>query len=81
MSKIEDLTRVVISYEICETNLWRVSYEMTTSLKFCLSYGPLKLDSAPSKWTIRKRIVDTVVVNDVTCTRQSVITRVVIRFL
>ena len=28
-----------------------------------------------------KRIVDTGVANDVTCTRQSVITRVVIRFL
>ena len=31
--------------------------------------------------SIRNRIVDTDVVNDVTYTRQSVITRVVIRFL
>ena len=46
---IEDLTRVVISYEINETSLR--SYEMTTSVRFCLSYmyDPLKLDLAPSK--------------------------------
>ena len=31
--------------------------------------------------SVRKRIIDTDVVNDVTCERQSVITRVVIRFL
>ena len=31
--------------------------------------------------SVRKRIVDMNVVNDVTCTRQSVITRVGIRFL
>ena len=38
---------------------------------------------SPSKniISIRKRIVDMDVVNDATCTRQSVITRVVIRFL
>ena len=30
--------------------------------------------------SLRKRIVDIEVVNDVTCTRQSVIVRVVIRF-
>ena len=38
---IEDLTLVVISYEIYETSLWQVSYisyEMTTSVRFCLSY-------------------------------------------
>ena len=39
--KIEDLTLVVISYEIYETSLRRVSkisYEMTTSVRFSLSY-------------------------------------------
>ena len=35
---IEGLTRVVISYEIYETSLRRVSYEMTMSVRFCLSY-------------------------------------------
>ena len=35
---IEDLTLVVISYEIYETSLRRVSYEMTSSVRFCLSY-------------------------------------------
>ena len=56
-------------------------YEMTTSVRFCLSYDPLKLDFIAFKMdniSIRKRIVDTDVVNDVTSTRQSVITRVVI---
>ena len=44
---IEDLTLVVISYEINERSIWRVSYilyEMTTSVRFCLSYARLKLD-------------------------------------
>ena len=61
-----------------------ISCEMTTSVRFCLSYDPLKLDFIALKMSfisIRKCIVDTDVVNDVTCTRQSVITRVVIRFL
>ena len=34
----EDLIRVVISYEIYEKSLWRVSqisYEITTSVRFC----------------------------------------------
>ena len=47
MYEIKDLTRVVISYEIYETSLRRVSlisYEMTTSVRFCLSYVPLKWD-------------------------------------
>ena len=63
---------------------------MTTSVRLCLSYDPLngsvyhitvliahviKIVSAGI------RMVDTDVVNDVTSTRQSVITRVVIRFL
>ena len=42
---IEDLTGVVISYEIYETSLRRVScisYEMTTSVRFYLSYEPLE---------------------------------------
>ena len=57
---------------------------MTTSVRFCLLYDPFKRDFIAFKMNIisaRKRTVDTDVVNDVTCTRQSVITRVVIRFL
>ena len=61
---------------------------MTTSVRFCLSYtegfGPLKWDFVAFKMniiSIRKRIADTDVVNDVTCICQSVITRVVIQFL
>ena len=55
---------------------------MTT--RFYLSHDLLKLDFIAFKMdniSIRKRIVDTDVVNDVTRSRQSVITRVVIRFL
>ena len=56
---------------------------MTTSVRFCLSYNSLKWNFIAFKMnisSIRKRIVDTDVVNDVTNMRQSVITRVVIRF-
>ena len=38
---IEDLKRVIISYKIYKTSLRRVSsisYEMTTSVRFCLQY-------------------------------------------
>ena len=38
---------MVISYEIYETSLWQVSsisYEITTSVRFCLSYDHFKLD-------------------------------------
>ena len=41
----EDLTLAVISYEIYETSFRRessISYEMTTNVRFCLSYDPLK---------------------------------------
>ena len=46
--KIEDLPRVVISYKIYETSPRRVlqiscemtTCEMTTSVRFCLSYDP-----------------------------------------
>ena len=56
------------------------SYEMTTSVRFCLSYDPLQLDF--NAFTMDSIFQDdTDVVNDVTSTRQSVITRVVIRFL
>ena len=85
---IDDLlTRVVISYEIYETSLRRVSlisYEMITRIRSCLSFDPFKWDFIAYKINIisaRKRIVDTDVVNNVTSTRQSAITRVVIRFL
>ena len=43
----EDLTLMVILYEIYETSLRRVSYisyEMITSVRFCLSYDRFKLD-------------------------------------
>ena len=56
-----------------------ISYEMTTSV-----YGSLKSHFIAFKmsiFSIIKRIVDIDVVKDVTCTRQSVITRVVIRVL
>ena len=62
----------------------KFSYEMTTSVRFCLSYDLLKLDFIAFRMgniSSRKRIVDTDVVNDATRLRQSVITRVVIRFL
>ena len=49
---------------------------MTTNARFFLSCDPLKLDFV----AFEKVIVDTDVVNDVTSSRQSVITRVVIRF-
>ena len=57
---------------------------MTTSVRFCLSYDPIKRDFIAFKMdfiSIRKHIVDMDVVTDVMSTRQSVITRVVIRFL
>ena len=60
-----------------------ISYVMTTSVKFCLSYDPLKSDFIAFKMdniSSRKRIADMDAVNGVTSTRQSVITRVVIRF-
>ena len=71
---------MVISYEIYETSLRRVSlisYEMTTRVRFFLSFDPLKWVFIAFKLNIislRKRIVDTDVVNDVTRSRQSVIT-------
>ena len=43
----------------------RILYKMTTSVRFCLSYDPLKWDSIAFKMNIistRKRIVDTDVV-------------------
>ena len=56
---------------------------MTASVKFCLSQDPLKWDFIAFKMniiSIIKRIVDIDVVNNVTRSRQSVITGVVIRF-
>ena len=51
---------MVISYEIPETSLRRVShisYKMTTSVRFCLSYDPLNGILSPLKWHyfIKKR--------------------------
>ena len=48
---------------------------MTTSVRFCLSFDPLKWDFIALKINIiskGKRSVDSCVVNDVTRTRQSV---------
>ena len=56
---------------------------MTTSVRFCLSYEPLKVYFIAYRIDnilTRKRIVDMDVVIDVTSTRQSVITRVAILF-
>ena len=56
---------------------------MTMKVRFCLSYDPLKWDFITFKMnsiSIRKCIADMDVVNDVTFTRQNVITRVAIRF-
>ena len=61
-----------------------ISYEMTTSVRFCLSNDLLKWDFIAFKIkiiSIRKRIVDMDVLSDVTHSGQSVITRVAIRFL
>ena len=61
----------------------QVSYAMTTSVRFCLSYDPLKLDFIAFKMDNISRsehFVDTDVVNDVKSTHQSIITRVIIRF-
>ena len=68
----EDLTRMVISYEIT-TSISSV-YHMTQKIGDFLAFKMNIL-------SICKHIIDTYVVNDVTCTRKIVITRVVIRFL
>ena len=60
-----------------------ISYEMTMSVRFCLSYDPMKWAFIAFKMniiTIGKHVVDTDVVNDVACALKSV-TCVVIRFL
>ena len=57
---------------------------MTKSVRVCLSYDPLKIEFyrfQNGQYFKKKRIVVKDVVNDVTTARQSVITRVVIRFL
>ena len=49
---IEDLTRVVISKEIYERSLQRdslISYEMTTSVRFCFPYDHVNSDSIAFK--------------------------------
>ena len=61
-----------------------ISYERTTSVGFCLLRNALKWDFIAFIMqiiSIRKRNVDMEVVNDVTRLRQSIITRVVIRFV
>ena len=57
--------------------------DQKTYIRFCLSYVPLKRDSFALKMNIvliKEHIVDMDVVNDVTCTRLSVITRVVMTY-
>ena len=78
---------MVISYEIDETSLRRVSsisYERITSVRFCLSFDSLKIGfyllQNGQYFKKKKLITDTDVVSDVTFTRQCN-TRVVIRFL
>ena len=78
---------------MCNGNLFVVEKNSTFSrikilasqaVRSCLSYDPLKLDFIAFKTniiSIRKYIVDTDIVNDVTFSPKSVITRVVIRFL
>ena len=59
------------------------SYEMTTSVRFRLSYNPVNFEFIAHKMnniSKRKRMVDTYVIDDDTCTRQCVNQRVVIRF-
>ena len=56
--------------------------KITTSVRLCLSYEPLKCDFITFKIniiSIRKRIADMYVVKDVTCTRQSTNTRDMIK--
>ena len=56
-----------------------ILYEMTTSVRVCLSYDALKMGFCCLQneyYFNTKHYVDTNVVNDVTSTRQNVITRV-----
>ena len=51
--------------------------EMTTSVRFCLSYDPLKWDFVTFKMNImsvRKCTIVSCAVHDVTCTHQNVMT-------
>ena len=69
---IEDLTQVVISYE------------MTTSVRFVLSYDILNTILLPLQWIIFPRKISTVVtdvVNDITYSRKSVNTCAVMTLL
>ena len=69
---IEDLTPVLMSYKTI------------MSVRFYLLYDPLKWDFIAFKMnniSRRKYIADIDIVNDLTCTRQSVIKCVIIRFL
>ena len=53
---------MVISYEIYEGDFHKFHMKMTTSVRFCLSYDPLKRNFTALKIqiiTMRKRIVDT----------------------
>ena len=73
-------------YNTLHRVLRRVSYflyVMTTSVRFCLSFDSLNWNFIAFEMNInsvRKHSVYTDVVNDGTYTRQSVITRIVIRF-
>ena len=59
-----------------------LSNAVNMSVRFCLSSDPLKWDFIAFKMNFkRKHMVDMDVIDDVTCMRQSVITRMIIRFL
>ena len=64
------------SYKIYETSLQRISYEITTSVRFCLSCDISEWDFIDYEMNIiskGKRIIDMEVVNDVTCTSQKLL--------
>ena len=67
----KDLIRVVIAYEVYEKSICKILF-LTRTFKmrfYCLQ----------NDYYLNKRIVDTVVVSDKTCSRQNAITRVTIR--
>ena len=70
ISYTEDLTQVAF----CEVHNFHM--KMTTSVHFCLSYNEILSPPKRTLFQKEKRIVDTDVVNDITRSRQSIITRV-----
>ena len=52
---------MVISYEVYETSLHRVSYEMTMSVRFCLPYDCFELNFIVFKVDIAHNVVTDVI--------------------